>query len=130
MTSGMAMADYLRQANDGTVIFGMIETRTAIANIDAILAVSGIDGVFVGPSDLSIALSNGASLDPNGKAVDEACEKIVAAARKAGKVAGAYTGSAARANEQAARGFRFIAVSSDGGMLNAGAAAALKELKK
>jgi 4-hydroxy-2-oxoheptanedioate aldolase len=126
----MGMTDYLAQANEGTLVFAMIETRTAIANLDAILATPGIDGVFVGPSDLSITLSNGASLDPNGKAVDDVSEKIAAAAKKAGKIAGAYTGSADRANEQAARGFRLLAVSSDGGFLQAGAAAALKGLKK
>jgi 4-hydroxy-2-oxoheptanedioate aldolase len=130
MSNGMAMTDYLAQANEGTLVFAMIETRTAIANVDAILATAGIDGVFVGPSDLSIALSDGSSLDPNGKAVDEASDKIVAAAKKAGKIAGAYTGSPARANDQAARGFRFIAVGSDGIFLQSGAEAAFKALKR
>jgi 4-hydroxy-2-oxoheptanedioate aldolase len=130
MSSGMGMKDYLAEANDGTLVFAMIETRTAIANLDAILGTPGIDGVFVGPSDLSIALSNGASLDPNGKAVDETSETIVAAAKKAGKIAGAYTGSAQRANEQAARGFRFLAVGSDGAFLQSGAEAAFKALKR
>ncbi|MBX6426938.1 MAG: hydroxyacid aldolase [Variibacter sp.] len=130
MLNGLEMKDYLAQANDAIVTLAMIETRTALDNLDAILATPGIDGVFVGPSDLSIALSDGRTLDPHAKLVDETCERIVAAAQKAGKFAGAYTGSAERANEQAARGFRFLAVGSDAAFMRAGTLAALKGLRK
>src|SRR5262249_43848519 len=54
-----AQKDYLASANDNIVTLAMIETRTALANIDAIAATPGIDGLFLGPSDLSIALSDG-----------------------------------------------------------------------
>src|SRR6476660_3571011 len=54
---------YLAEADGLTVTFAMIETRTALANIDAIAGTTGIDGLFLGPSDLSIALSEGRSLD-------------------------------------------------------------------
>src|SRR5262249_14039391 len=50
---------YLREANDHIITLAMIETRTALQNFDAIIATPGIDGFFLGPSDLSIALSNG-----------------------------------------------------------------------
>jgi 4-hydroxy-2-oxoheptanedioate aldolase len=129
MLNGLSMPEYLAQANDNIVTMAMIETRTALKNLDAILATPGIDGVFVGPSDLSITLSDGKTLDPHSKDVDATCEKIVAAARKAGKIAGAYTATAERANEQAARGFRFLAVGSDGAFMKAGTATALKGLK-
>src|SRR6476646_2682851 len=56
---------YLREANELTVTFAMIETRTALANLDAIAAIEGIDALFVGPSDLSIALHNGADVEPH-----------------------------------------------------------------
>jgi elongation factor Ts len=79
------MKDYLAQANDGVITFAMIETRTAIANLDAILQVPGIDAVFVGPSDLSVTLSDGKVLDPHSKEVDEAIDKIAGAAKKAGR---------------------------------------------
>ena len=48
---------HLREANDMTVTIAMIETRAALKNLDAIAAVDGIDAMFVGPSDLSIAMS-------------------------------------------------------------------------
>ena len=56
--------NYLRTANANTQAIAMIETRAAQAALDAILAVDGIDGIFVGPSDFSIALSDGARVEP------------------------------------------------------------------
>jgi 4-hydroxy-2-oxoheptanedioate aldolase len=120
---------YLRDANENVVTLAMIETRTAMANIDAIAAVPGIDVLFVGPSDLSIGLTNGAELDPHSPTVEAALDKIIAACRKAGKVAGLYCINAERAVACAKRGVRFLAVSSDLGFLRAGTAAQLKVLK-
>ena len=130
MLNGLSMNDYLKQANDETVTFAMIETRTALANLDAILATPGIDGVFIGPSDLSITLSNGQSLDPFSKDVDAVCEKVAKAAKNAGKIAGAYTANAERANFHAGLGFRFLAVGSDAGFFRGGTLAAMKDLKR
>ena len=120
---------YLRDANDRTVTLAMIETRTAMGNIDAIAATPGIDVLFVGPSDLSITLSDGAVLDPLSKEVEARLVEVVAAAKKAGKVAGLYCGNAARAAAMAKRGFNFLAVGSDLGFLREGAAPHLKTLK-
>src|SRR5258708_13943420 len=55
---------YLREANDLTVAFAMIETRTALANVEAIAATPGIDPLFLDPAYLSIALTNGGTVDP------------------------------------------------------------------
>ncbi len=126
------MADqkvYLREANTLTVTFAMIETKTALDNVEAIAATPGIDALFLGPADLSIALSNGAEVDPMSPKVDRELDRIMGAAHKAGKVMGAYCHSAERATALAKRGVRFLAVGSDMGFLRAGAAAALKALK-
>lgn len=123
------MADqkiYLRDANAVTVTFAMIETRTALDNVETIAATPGIDGLFLGPADLSIALSNGADVDPMASAVERELERIIAAASKTGKIMGAYCHTAERAVALAKRGVRFLAVGSDMGFLRAGAAAALK----
>ena len=120
---------YLREANDLTVTFAMIETRTALDNVEAIAATPGIDALFLGPADLSIALSNGADVDPMSREVDRELDRIIAAASKAGKVMGAYCHAAERAVALAKRGVRFLAVGSDMGFLRAGAAATLKVLK-
>ena len=72
---------YLREANDHIITLAMIETRTALANLDAIVDTPGIDGLFLGPSDLSIALSNGGSLDPLSNEVERELDRILAATR-------------------------------------------------
>jgi 4-hydroxy-2-oxoheptanedioate aldolase len=120
---------YLREANAATVTLAMIETREAMANLDAIAATPGIDVLFVGPSDLSIGLTDGAELEPHSKTVETALDTIVAACRKAGKVAGLYCANAERAVACAKRGIRFMAVGSDLGFLRAGTAAQIKTLK-
>jgi 4-hydroxy-2-oxoheptanedioate aldolase len=123
------MKSYLREANENIVTLAMIETRTAMSNLDAIAAVPGIDVLFVGPSDLSIGLSDGAELDPHSRTVDDAVDKIVAACKKASKIAGLYCANAERAVACAKRGVRFMAVGSDLGFLRAGTAAQVKTLK-
>src|ERR1700691_2426567 len=120
---------YLREANDHIVTLAMIETRTALNNLDAIVDTPGIDGLFLGPSDLSIALSDGKSLNPQSKEIDRELDRMVAATQKAGKIPGAFCHSAERAVALAKRGVRFLAVMSDLAMLRAGTAAAMKVLK-
>ncbi|HEX4410122.1 MAG TPA: aldolase/citrate lyase family protein [Xanthobacteraceae bacterium] len=123
------MSVYLREANDHIITLAMIETRTALANFEAIINTPGIDGFFLGPSDLSIALSNGASVDPSSKEVDGHLDTMIAGAQKAKKIPGAYCHSAERAAALAKRGVKFLAVSSDLNFMRAGADAALKTLK-
>jgi 4-hydroxy-2-oxoheptanedioate aldolase len=128
--NNMEGADYVAQANDIVVTIAMIETRQALDNLDAILATPGIDAVFLGPSDLSLALTEGKTLDPHSREVNAAIDRIGAAAKKAGKVAGAYAANAERANELAARGFRFLGTASDTAFVRAGTAATWKALKR
>ena len=130
MLNGLELKTYIDQANDNIVTFAMIETRAALSNLEAILATPGIDAVFVGPSDLSLALTDGKTLDPHSKEVNAAVDQIAAAAKKAGKIAAAYSANADRANELATRGYRFFAVASDMGFLRAGAGATWKALRR
>src|SRR5271165_5206013 len=100
VTSLAGLADqslYLREANDNVITLAMIETRTALANLAAIVETPGIDGLFLGPSDLSIALSDGKSLDPLSKDVERELDRMVAAAQRTGKIAGAYCHTPERA---------------------------------
>src|SRR5580698_5976722 len=114
------MATFLREANDHVITLAMIETRTALQNFEAIINTPGIDGFFLGPSDLSIALSNGKTLDPGAKEVDAALDTMIA---------GAFCPTAERAVALAKRGVKFLTVSSDLSMLRAGIAASVKALK-
>ncbi len=114
MLSGLSPETYLKEANGFCQTLAMIETREALAALDDILAVDGIDGIFIGPSDLSIALSNGAGLDPDGAAVRDALKHAMARTRAAGKRIGIYSLSGPRTRELIAEGFDLIALSGDG----------------
>lgn len=118
--SGLNAADYLQQANDMAMVFAMIETQAAIDAIDDICAVPGLDGVFVGPYDMSISLSGGAFADADSEAVTRALPKIVTSANKAGKLAGIYASTPEQVERFAGLGFRFIAGASDYSILAVG----------
>ncbi len=121
--------DYLREANDGTLTLAMIETKDALANVDAIAGTPGIDALFIGPYDLAIALSGGNAQNIFASQVERAVDEICQAAKKAGKIPGIYCRDPARALAMAKRGFRFLAVGSDHGIIREGAAALMKALK-
>ena len=123
--SGLEAGEYLSKANGLTVTFAMIETREALAIVDDILAVPGIDGIFIGPSDLPIALSGGKGLDPAGAEVEKALDHALSRAKAANKLAAIYAVSGARAAELARKGFHMVSIGSDISMLKAGAHAAL-----
>jgi 4-hydroxy-2-oxoheptanedioate aldolase len=124
-----ATPDYLREANEQTLTLAMIETAAALNDVDDIAATEGIDALFVGPYDLSTALSAGSAQDVSAPEVERAIDKICAVANKAGKIPGIYCGDAARALAMAKRGFKFITIGSDLGIVRAGTAGILKALK-
>ena len=124
-----ATVDYLREANDGTLTMAMIETPMALAQVDSIAATPGIDALFIGPYDLSTALSGGKAQDVTAPEVERAIDQICAAAKKAGKIPGIYCNGAERALTMAKRGFRFVTVGGDIGYLRDGIAAQVKALK-
>jgi 4-hydroxy-2-oxoheptanedioate aldolase len=124
--TGLASADYFRTANSFLRTFAMIETSEALDRIDDIVAVDGIDAIFIGPSDLSIGLSRGATLDPNGAEVNAAIDHALARSKAAGKLAGIYAPNGERAADFAKRGYPFISVGSDLAFLRAGAAGMMK----
>jgi 4-hydroxy-2-oxoheptanedioate aldolase len=124
-----APVDYLHEANDGTLTFAMIETASALGNVDAIAATPGIDALFVGPFDLATALSGGTAQDVQAPQVEQAIDKICAATKKAGKIPGIYCRDAAGALATVKRGFRFVIAGNDQTTLRAATAAQLKVLK-
>ena len=124
-----APADYLREANEGTLTLAMIETATALGNVDTIAATPGIDGLFVGPYDLATALSGGKAQDTQAPQVEQAIDKICAAAKTAGKIPGIYCRDAEGAVAMAKRGFRFVVAGNDHTTLRAATVAQLKALK-
>lgn len=106
-------ADYLAGANDRALTIAMCETQAAIADLEAILAVPGIDGILVGPADLSIALSQGTVIDPLGSAVTAALSEIARKTRAAGKIPCAFAPSPARAREMVGMGYQLVSIEYD-----------------
>jgi len=121
--------NYLREANDGTLTLAMIETPTALAQVDSIAATPGIDALFVGPYDLSTALSGGKAQDVQAPEVERAIDRICAAAKAAGKIPGCYCRDTERALAMVKRGFKFLTISNDLATLREGAAAQVKALR-
>jgi len=123
--TGLTPPEYFKQANDFSLTIAMIETREAIDAVDDILAVPGLDGVFLGPSDLSITLSKGASFDPASAEVDAAFKHVLARAKAAGKFCGAFSVSPAKAAELGRQGFQLVTVSGDFALIREAAKNAL-----
>ncbi len=114
-------ADYPQHANDTIVTFAMIETAQALDNLDEILGVAGLDAIYIGPSDLSLALGCTPTFDDVDPPVAEAIAHVLERAKAHGVVAGIHNGSPAAALRRIAMGFQFVTVSSDARLMAAGA---------
>lgn len=118
--------DYLRSANKSTVSIAMIETRDALAALDDILALEGIDGVFMGPADFSIAWTNGGEVNPALEDMMAGVEQVAQSAKQAGKFAGVFAMNPKMAPRYAAMGYQLIAVGFDTSFITEGAGSFLK----
>ena len=108
--------DYPMQANETILTLAMIETQKAMDNLEDILAVEGLDAVFVGPSDLGLSLGYepGNHEEP---ILLEAIELILKITKSNGKRAGIYTLTTEYARQMIKLGFDFVVISSDARML-------------
>jgi 4-hydroxy-2-oxoheptanedioate aldolase len=122
-------ADYVAAANDEIVVMGMIETKEGLANLDAICKTPGLDAVYIGPADLSFALGMPPRADNPDPLHMETCDKILAAAHKAGIKACMHCASAAFAAGAIKRGFDLVMLTSDLASMIAGARRQLDDLK-
>ena len=113
-------ADYATQANDTVVRFAMIETAQALDNLDAILSVEGLDAIYIGPSDLSLALGCRPVFDDVDPPVAQAIAHILERAQAHGVKAGVHNGRPDVARARIEMGFRFVTVGSDARILAAG----------
>lgn len=116
---------WLRDSNAKTVSFAMIETKAALAALDGILETPGIDGIFVGPADFSIAWTDGATVDSVLESMMEPIADIAARSRAAGKHAGIFVVDAAMTGRFVEMGYRFLALGTEQRYLRMGAEALL-----
>lgn len=107
--------DYHKTAHEEICVIVQVETREALAQLDAIAAVEGVDAVFIGPSDLSAALGHlGNSGDPSVRA---AITDAIARIKRAGKAPGILTGVEADAKHWLELGALYVGVGADVGIL-------------
>ena len=122
-------ADYPAHADRSIVRFAMIETAAALDNLDDILSVEGLDAIYIGPSDLSLALGCKPSMDALEPKAQQAVEHILARARHHGVIAGIHNAGPASALNRIAMGFQFVTVGSDARLLVAAAQQALQDMR-
>jgi 4-hydroxy-2-oxoheptanedioate aldolase len=120
---------YFSAANSETLAIAMIETMQALAIADDILALAGIDGVFAGPSDFSIAWSGGAFVNPKDEGMTDILRELATRARNAGKFAASFGTDGPHAALLAELGYQLIAVGVDSGYIKSGADALVKQAK-
>lgn len=122
-------ADYPRHANDTIVTFAMIETTKALDKLDDILSVEGLDAIYIGPSDLSLALGCTPTFDELDPKAAEAVDHILARAKAHGVVAAIHNGTPEAALKRIAKGFQFVTVSSDSRLIAAGAQQVMAKMR-
>lgn len=120
--------DYQRQANDTVLALAQIESREAMESLDGILAVAGLDGLYVGPADLGLALGREPRQDSDDPVLLEAVDRVLEAAKAHGKIACMHTVTPQYARRMVDKGFHMVTISSDEGLLAGAAAEALAAL--
>jgi 4-hydroxy-2-oxoheptanedioate aldolase len=114
--------DYFEKANSTIVRLAMIETLPGLEAVDEILLVEGLDGIFIGPADLGIALGKGPVAEPVDPTVLAAIDRCLRAAKKVNKHIGIFCNSGAAAARWAKKGFDFVVPNHDANHLKAAAA--------
>ena len=110
-------ADYYKTANDAIITLAMIETADSLQNVDDILTVPGLNGIFVGPNDLSIDLGHPPLLDSDHTEFDKIITHIASKAKAQGKITGIFTGTINGAKKRIKQGYNFIILSNDATVL-------------
>ncbi len=125
-----ASTGYQKTANEEVLCIPMIETREAVANLEAILDVPGVDAVYIGPSDLGFSHGLAPILDREEPEMLAILEQVVAATARRGQAAGIHCGSSAYAKRAIAMGFKLVTIGSDAVFINQAARATVAEMRK
>jgi 4-hydroxy-2-oxoheptanedioate aldolase len=112
--SGLRIGPVPADSNAVVLVLGMVETADGLANLEAIAATPGLDGVFIGPSDLTLGVGGGYPGDPSAAdAFEAALGRVRAACDANGIVAAIHCPSGVVAARRLADGFTFVTVASD-----------------
>ena len=106
-------SDYHQKANDEVVSMAMIETKEAVENIDDILSVPDLTGIYIGPADLSSSYGLSPKFDNREDIIFNKIQMIVKKTKESGKIAGIHNGTTKYAKEMLNLGYQFVTISSD-----------------
>ena len=122
--------DYAKNADNEILKLAMIETKEALEKLDEILKTPNLDGIYIGPADLSLALGEEPGFDKpeSTKAYDEIL-RILAAAKKKNLFAGIHNGSVEYAKKMISKGFNLVTVGSDQRFMSSGAKSVVENIK-
>ena len=124
---------YTSVANESILAFAMLETERAVANMGSIISTPGLDGIYVGPADLSISLYGGRlapGIDREEDDLIAVFQSIAEACGSAGKYSGIHCASSAYAARAASWGFNMVTLSSDLRLLSGAAADSIARLRQ
>ena len=122
--------DYANNANEEILKLAMIETKEALEKLDEILDTPNLDGIYIGPADLSLAVGEEPGFDKpdNTKAYKEIL-RILEAAKKRNLLAGLHNGTVEYAQKMINKGFNLVTIGSDSRYIAEGAKTDLEKLK-
>ena len=123
-------SSYQTIANDEVQVIPMIETQQGIDNIDEILQVPGISGIYIGPSDMGFSLGLVPKLDREEPLILGIYEKLLASCKKHGKFAGIHNGTPEYAARMIKMGFQFVTIANDSGLMARAAREAVTATRK
>ncbi len=129
MVSYGVASSYQKTANDEVLCLPMIETREAVANLDAILDTPGLAGVYIGPSDLGFSHGLVPKLDREEPEMLAIYDRIIAACDARGLKAGIHTGGAAYAVRAIGMGFRLVTIANDSSLMAMAARTAVASIR-
>ena len=123
-------ANYLARADAEIVVLAMIETREGLDNVEAIVGTPGIDGIYVGPNDLALALGFAPANETAEPVVRDAIEQIRHVTVAAGKIAGIFCSDGPAAAMRVAQGFDLVTPGNDAALLRAAMVRAVQEARR
>ena len=123
--------DYADEANNEILKFAMIETKESLENLDEIMRTPSLDGIYIGPADLSLAIGQKPSFDkPEGDPVYDVIMRILEHAKKNKIIAGIQNGQPEYAEKMIRKGFQLVTIGSDQRYMTAASKSALSKLKR
>ena len=123
-------SDYAKHADDELLKLAMIETKEALEKLDEILDTPNLDGIYIGPADLSLAVGEEPGFDrPENTIAYKEINRILEATKKRDLLAGIHNGTAEYAKKMILKGFNLVTIGADQRFMSAGAKTTIEKIK-